>query len=681
MILHGSQQTVKSILRSDYWRALVPYLTVEGRRGDGTLVATHLELPAFNGQEKAAMHEQMLQDGYFDFQTGLIGLVNRLETAFVELELQGWSPIWCFVFDEVWSLAHACESLLQQTIHPGLRLNHDFFAWLLPEDGSGKGWEPHRDRYSMPFDPDAVPPSQRGTMSMVSQGPLVQPELRCPLPAGATSHSSEQSRSPRRGPDRCWGSRDSPILTPEPPAGLLLARERSDESRWPPGVPSMLPPGGGSRGLPMYATLWLAVTAASPRSSCIYVVPAAWDTHYWESGSEESSFDPQDVRALPVPPGTAIVWSGRLLHWGSRAAGRGAPRRMSLAFAASVPSFEDPGLRLGVPREADRAAPVPPSQEAGHRGPASDADAGGARGGPPRSRACADVDAAVDSEQDGPRGERDEDLGAEGCVPEPAAADDSVSAWARLGDRSSDARPVKARRLAGDVGPARVDRGLEGGATGVCSTPLGTDGAPGDRGRDGCATLVGTVGARGDSGLAGCTTPVGTDGERGDRGLEGCATRLGTDGERGDRGLAGWATCVGTDGARGDRGLEGRAARGGPDGARGDRGLEGCATCVGGRGETKMWCDCSHSCLGVQTGREPPSLREESVSHVSGEGVLEDVALQGRMPSLRQRIHVIFTQLCTYSEREPVPPFVWSLLEEFSGQGEEQPSSGAKKER
>ncbi len=65
------------------------------------MVDAHTVLPAFSRQEEAAMHEKMLQDGYLDFQTGLIGLVNRLETAFVELELHGWGPIWCCVFDEV----------------------------------------------------------------------------------------------------------------------------------------------------------------------------------------------------------------------------------------------------------------------------------------------------------------------------------------------------------------------------------------------------------------------------------------------------------------------------------------------------------------------------------------------------------------------------------------------------
>lgn len=160
---------------------------------------------------------------------------------------------------------------------------------------------------------------------------------------------------------------------------------------------------------PAYLTLWLALTPATPESSCIYVVPADMDPLYggadcrtrrarvraagggeeregsnggWTDGGaedgrarddvctppaaaaaeeagveavddaqeaqedsregwvgrgvlegdgvegEEASgladvvvTDPQAVRALPAAAGEALVWSGRLLHWGSVADG------------------------------------------------------------------------------------------------------------------------------------------------------------------------------------------------------------------------------------------------------------------------------------------------------------------------------------------------------------------------
>lgn len=54
------------------------------------------------------------------------------------------------------------------------------------------------------------------------------------------------------------------------------------------------------------------------------------------------------------------------------------------------------------------------------------------------------------------------------------------------------------------------------------------------------------------------------------------------------------------------------------------------------------------------------------ISRYPGKPPVQGPQFQRSLPCLRQRIHVIFTQLCTYSEREAVPPYVWSLLEEFS---------------
>ena len=50
------------------------------------------------------------------------------------------------------------------------------------------------------------------------------------------------------------------------------------------------------------------------------------------------------VRALPVPVGSCLVWSHRLIHWGSAHAGESVDRK-TLAFALADPAFEPPLLR------------------------------------------------------------------------------------------------------------------------------------------------------------------------------------------------------------------------------------------------------------------------------------------------------------------------------------------------
>ena len=118
-------------------------------------------------------------------------------------------------------------------------------------------------------------------------------------------------------------------------------------------------------GLPAYNTVWLALTDASPATSCMYALPASADPEYSCAPDERGATDDVDistllterlpyVRALPVPRTSALVWSHRLIHWGS--AHGGAPHaRKTLAFALADPAFEPPLLRA-----VDAAAPIGP---------------------------------------------------------------------------------------------------------------------------------------------------------------------------------------------------------------------------------------------------------------------------------------------------------------------------------
>jgi hypothetical protein len=114
---------------------------------------------------------------------------------------------------------------------------------------------------------------------------------------------------------------------------------------------------GFSDRLPWYNTCWLALTDATPATSCMYALPAPADPGYAGAGGEG---DPEDleaivgaahprVRALPVPAGTALVWSHRLIHWGS-AHGGGAGSRKTLACALADEAFEPPLLAARATR-------------------------------------------------------------------------------------------------------------------------------------------------------------------------------------------------------------------------------------------------------------------------------------------------------------------------------------------
>ena len=133
--------------------------------------------------------------------------------------------------------------------------------------------------------------------------------------------------------------------------------------RQPVDVPGSFHPNGTAR----YFTGWLALSDATVHNSCLYCLPRAADPGYDSGdlddvdplaralGSKESY---QNIRALPCSAGASVVFTHRLIHWGSGGNGAGGahsvqsgspgagpappPPRLALAAAFSDPDFEPP---------------------------------------------------------------------------------------------------------------------------------------------------------------------------------------------------------------------------------------------------------------------------------------------------------------------------------------------------
>lgn len=108
-----------------------------------------------------------------------------------------------------------------------------------------------------------------------------------------------------------------------------------------------------------YVTMWMALSNATPENSCLYVIPKPNDPGYTEGDSDGSGKDDdpmwralpskesfQNIRALPRQAGQSLLFTHRILHWGSR----GNPNslknepRVAISFVCSDPSFEKPYL-------------------------------------------------------------------------------------------------------------------------------------------------------------------------------------------------------------------------------------------------------------------------------------------------------------------------------------------------
>ena len=104
-------------------------------------------------------------------------------------------------------------------------------------------------------------------------------------------------------------------------------------------------------GTPRYATMWIAVTPATPHNSCLYMLPRHCDPGYL-AGDTDAERDPlqvalkdkeafQNIRAVPLDRGDAVLFTHRIIHWGSAGKReRGDPPRISISFGCAAPEFE-----------------------------------------------------------------------------------------------------------------------------------------------------------------------------------------------------------------------------------------------------------------------------------------------------------------------------------------------------
>jgi hypothetical protein len=101
-----------------------------------------------------------------------------------------------------------------------------------------------------------------------------------------------------------------------------------------------------------FATQWIALTDATPENSCLYVIPKGSDPGYLGGDTEDE--DPlrralpnkeafQQIRALPRQQGQSVLFTHRIIHWGSaRDPASRQPPRIAISFVCSDPTFEKP---------------------------------------------------------------------------------------------------------------------------------------------------------------------------------------------------------------------------------------------------------------------------------------------------------------------------------------------------
>jgi len=101
--------------------------------------------------------------------------------------------------------------------------------------------------------------------------------------------------------------------------------------------------------MPKYSTCWIPFTDACPDNSCLHVIPRGDDPGYFEGDDPDS--DPmqvalstkesyQNIKCIPAETGSVVLFSHRILHWGSKGREGYHTPRIAFSFANSSEDFE-----------------------------------------------------------------------------------------------------------------------------------------------------------------------------------------------------------------------------------------------------------------------------------------------------------------------------------------------------
>ena len=289
----------------NYWRRLCPYLTIGNTSIDSDGISSSND---GDDDTREKLLQLLINDGYALIDNTICNDVNLQKNVcrgITDMEVEHSLPAtFVLLFDETWKLARESYHLLLQDddrkkdteqhqqsqkgiLHRNsstMAFNFDMLAWYIDPKLNQAGFSPHRDR---------------------------QPDSLADLKQ--SFYSDGQAK---------------------------------------------------------YITHWIALADATPENSCLYVIPKTCDPGYLQgddmseeedddgsSNNNDQLEDPlsralntkqsyQNIRALPRTAGQSVIFTHRILHWGSR----GNPQalnnhpRVAISFVYSDIDFESPYL-------------------------------------------------------------------------------------------------------------------------------------------------------------------------------------------------------------------------------------------------------------------------------------------------------------------------------------------------
>ena len=151
---------------ANFWRALLPDLAIEGRRG-------RREPAGWLPPESESWLGKIRREGYLQFDpiAWPVG-IDRLAAGVARLSELGIPPVFCYLYDGYWDAFAHIGPMLAALLGPDYRTIPNCWAWHVDPCADGRGWAPHRDIGRWALLPDGMPKSLSVWLPLTDATPL-----------------------------------------------------------------------------------------------------------------------------------------------------------------------------------------------------------------------------------------------------------------------------------------------------------------------------------------------------------------------------------------------------------------------------------------------------------------------------------------------------------------------------
>ncbi len=146
--------SVDTLMQIDFWLQYAPRLSIQSQQ------SASVAMPSLQADTAETIRGLVRQEGYFHGNltqwhtpySDVTDLISRLNEA-------GLLPVFAFMYDEMWALAHQLHPVIDSLLGPNYAMLPDFWAWHVDSTREESGWRPHRDKGYQALAADGSPTS------------------------------------------------------------------------------------------------------------------------------------------------------------------------------------------------------------------------------------------------------------------------------------------------------------------------------------------------------------------------------------------------------------------------------------------------------------------------------------------------------------------------------------------